>query len=268
MRLVKNGRAITCLTDWQEVAPPKGDIQWVEGRSAYELARAWCGTHGPVVPEDLRTLFESSEITRGLGIDVAYPERHIIFDGNGGEPRNADLAFAGHAGDSKVAVTVEAKADEPFGTTVADTMSAALERSLRDSRSHGVRRVEELARSLFTPRREGQREIGDLRYQLLTAAAGTLAYAIAEEAAAAVLIVHEFVTDRTREHLRQRNAEDYRAFLGRLGGKGGVDAGPSALAGPFWVPGMPLFDRAPALYVGKVVTDCRVASVCEAPAMA
>jgi hypothetical protein len=37
-------RAITSLEPWREYGGPKDpDKQWVELRSAYELARAWCG---------------------------------------------------------------------------------------------------------------------------------------------------------------------------------------------------------------------------------
>jgi hypothetical protein len=152
---------------------------------------------------------------------------------------------------------VEAKADEPFGTTVAETIAAALERSIENPASRGVQRVEDLVRAQFKPRAAGQPPVGKLRYQLLTAVAGTLAYAIAEHADTAVLVVHEFLTNKTKDHLHARNAKDYDAFLTRLGAAETVDAKRFSLAGPFLVPGAPIFHGTPALMIGKVTTNCR-----------
>ena len=86
-------------------------------------------------------------------------------------------------------------------------------------RSRGVRRVEDLVRGLLPSRTKGLPHLGVLRYQLLTAAAGTLAYAAMEGASLAVLIVHEFVTDKTSDKRHAKNAEDYNRFLHRFTGK-------------------------------------------------
>jgi hypothetical protein len=255
MHVERNGTPITCLDDWERVAPPKAKHHWTAGRSAYELAHAWCGPSGPAMPDAVHTLFESIDETRGMVIDVAMPEHRIWFDTRRGEPRNADLAFVGRTAVSTVAVTVEAKADEPFGATVATTLATARERAKLNPRSLGVQRVEDLVRALFAPRTAEHLEIGRLRYQLLTAVAGTLAYAKAEGASTAMLLVHEFVTNRTKASLHARNDADCRAFLTALG----EPATPlsSSVAGPFNVPGAPLFSDLPALLIGKVVTDRR-----------
>ncbi len=80
--------------------------------------------------EALRQLLDSREETRGMAIDTVLPEHRMLFDSHGGEPRNADLAFVGETPTGKVAVTIEAKADEPFGATVSETLAAALERGI------------------------------------------------------------------------------------------------------------------------------------------
>jgi hypothetical protein len=257
MRIAKGEHTITSLEEWRQYAPPKSDDQWVEGRSAYELARAWCGTGAPATPRNLHDLLESRPETRGLSIDTVSPEHRITFDRHGGEPRNADLAFVGRNDASTIGVTVEAKADELFGATVDHTIAEALERRIQDPGSQGVARVQDLVCALLRPRPEGQPHVGDLRYQLLTAAAGTLAYAQQHGASIGVLIVHEFVTDRTRDDRHARNAEDYQAFLHRLSGVLPCDRDLLGLLGPFAVPGGPLFDRPPDLMVGKIVTNLR-----------
>lgn len=112
MRLHKNGAPINCVEDWKRLAPPKAEGQWVEGRSAFEVAHAWCSTGTPAVPSELQLLLESRSETRGLILDEVMPEHRIPFDGHGGEPRNADLALVGHTSSSKVVIMIEAKAHE------------------------------------------------------------------------------------------------------------------------------------------------------------
>jgi hypothetical protein len=166
------------------------------------------------------------------------------------------LVLVGHTSSSKVAVTIEAKADEPFGTTVRDALADALERSIENPRSQGVQRVNDLVRALLPPRRKGLPHVGDLRYQLLTATAGTLAYAAKESASLAVLIVHEFVTDKTRDKRHIENGEDFRRFLHRLSGEEVLSGVSDALLGPFAVPSSSPFNGATFL-IGKIVSNCR-----------
>src|SRR5687767_1391190 len=105
MQLHKDGIPITSVDDWKRLAPPKAEYHWVEGRSAFELAHAWCGSGLPVVPPELKRILESRLETRGLVIDEVVPEHRINFDAHGGEPRNADLALAGHTSSGKIALT-------------------------------------------------------------------------------------------------------------------------------------------------------------------
>jgi hypothetical protein len=227
------------------------------GRSAFQLDEAWCGVGVPTRPAALRDILDSRLETRGMTLDVVLPEHRILFDTHGGEPRNADLAFVGKTPAGKVAVTVEAKADEPFGTTVSETLTAALERGIETPASKGVRRVEDLARALFRTRVSGQPKVADLRYQLLTATAGTLAFASAQGAPVAVLIVHEFVTDQTRDPNHEQNGRDYADFVQRLSGHPNADQSGRILHGPFSVPGAALFPGVRALFIGKVTANRR-----------
>jgi hypothetical protein len=193
-----------------------------------------------------------------MSVDVAYPEHRIRFDKRSGEPRNADLAFVGESAGRKVAVTVEAKADETFGASVARTICDALERSLTNPRSGGVARVESLVRAVLQPKDDDQPQLGLLRYQLLTAAAGSLAWAQQLHAEIAVLVVHEFVTDKTHASKHVSNDVDFRSFVARVAGSRGTPPSDhSALLGPFVVPGAPLFENPVPLLIGKITTDRR-----------
>lgn len=110
-------------------------------------------------------------------------------------------------------------------------------------------------RALFRKADKGQATIALLRYQLLTAAAGTIAFADHERAGLAVLIVHEFITGKTTDERHAQNAADYARFLGRLG----ITVVPDTphLLGPITIPGGTLFPGGRRLYIGKVSTNRR-----------
>lgn len=263
----EEGRPIESMADWEHRAGPKRDDQWKSGRSAFELAHAWIGTGKPRMPDELRVLLDSRPETCGLLVETVTPEKQIRFDQHGGEPRNADLAFVARtATNLKIAVTIEAKADEPFGATVAQTAADALERLTAKPSSQGVERVSDLVRSILPRRRKQEKQVppepqipkaGDLRYQLLTGTAGTLAYAHQNGASVAVFLIHEFMTSETRAAKHTKNALDYYAFLHRLTGvpPGERDTTPSLKW--FTVPGAPLFAEGSRLLIGKLVTDRR-----------
>jgi len=249
-------KPIRTLADWELHAGPKSKGQWVKERSAWELANAWCGDSNPSMPACIQELLNSCAQTCGFQADVVWPEHQITFDSFGG-PRNADLTVIGHTATAKVAITVEAKADESFGDTVNGTFAAALERAIQSADSGGVRRIEELARALFRAcdKDKGQVLAALLRYQLLTAVAGTIAFADQQHADLAVLIVHEFITAKTTDERHAKNASDYEMFLGRLG----ITTVPDAprLLGPVGIPGGTLFPGGRRLYIGKVSTNRR-----------
>jgi hypothetical protein len=252
MIIQKNGTPIVTLEDWRDLAPPKSpEGHWRDNRSAKETARSWLESL-PAPPPEFRDLLLSHPDLADTTVERAEPEALLRFDDAAG-PRNADLALWARDGRGPVAITVEAKADEPFDTPVADTFSRALENLLERPTSAGVARIVHLAESLFHEKEAGESRIGDLGYQLLTATAGTLAHAAAIGADKAVLVVHEFVTTETSAKKLAANHSDLTAFVKRIsrGAVANVESG--KLYGPIVVPGSPLFGRPAALYVGKAV---------------
>src|SRR5690606_10491340 len=120
------------------------------------------------------------------------PELRVPFDTYRGEPRNTDLALTYRAGDPPerlVAVSVEAKADEALGQRFGSVIRAAERRRERGERSNGDRRARELADALMGSGAGEDAAVESLRYQMLTASAGALAYAKAVSAAVAVLVI-------------------------------------------------------------------------------
>ncbi|MCD6733424.1 MAG: hypothetical protein LT103_07505 [Burkholderiaceae bacterium] len=254
MRITKNGQLIQSVEDWFRYAPPKGGAdQWRDGRSAKEFARAWVESGSVSVPDELVALLSSHPDTQSAVLENGEPEARLAFDRRVGEVRNADLAVRAVAGSAPLALTIEAKADEPFDQLVADTLADALDRILERGRGGGVDRVRDLATSLLNPPARGLPPLRLLRYQLLTAVAGSLAWARQLEAPRAVLVIHEFQTSQTSTRELQRNAQDLDLFVTRLtaGTLRGLAVG--SLVGPIRVPGDPLFDKPADLYLGKIV---------------
>jgi hypothetical protein len=259
--IVKDGSEIRTVTKWFDLAPPKkGHDHWVEGRSAFECARAWCPQNAdPGVPSEVGEVFASHPHTRGAAVRWATPEHQIRFDRLRGEPRNADIAALADHPTGLVAITIEAKADEPFDNLVRDVLLRAVKDIAEDKRTNLVSRVQQLAASILPPGTANTRSLGELRYQLLTGVAGTLAFAREHKADRAVFIVHEFVTDLTDDAKHKANADDLDAFVTRLtsGAIRSVPAG--VLRGPLSISGRPLFEACPPLYLGKALRNCRTA---------
>ena len=147
---------------------------------------------------------------------------------------------------------MEAKADEPYGETVIQTLLDALERRLENPKSNRIARIEQLSTALFGTRSKYGVYLGDLRYQLLTACAGALCEAERKKYSRSIMLVHEFITSATVDENHARNEVDLNNFVNRLS-HGVITKVPiGQLCGPFFVPGKPLFNSRVALYIGKV----------------
>jgi len=164
-----------------------------------------------------------------------------------------------HARDAvgSLVIAVEAKADEPFGATLAETSRAASKRKAENPRSKGVDRLEGLVETVLGVPRDEMTGIDTLRYQLLTATAATVAEAQRQSAGRAVLLIHEFVTEQTSDEKHERNAADLDAFVRHISGGGieGVEAG--TVCGPFELPGIGESGSGVGFYVGKGVRNLR-----------
>lgn len=242
--LSSSGEPICGVDDWFRLAPPKlGSKHWKDGRSAKELAKAFCAPGVPAVPAELMDLLASSDQLGDVQLTQAWPEHKIGLDSFFGETRNADLAAAGTGKVGPVAVTIEAKADEEFGRTIAQRLRA------RSAGPNVRRRIASLSNSLFDP---PPPDLGPLRYQLLHAIAGTLIFAAEQMAAAAVFIVYEFDGSSCSEQNLTRNAADLDAFVKALS-PAATHIEPGQIAGPFRVPGGGRVPSDIPLFIGKAV---------------
>ena len=181
-----------------------------------------------------------------------HAERKTQFDKISRGKRNHDLLVSGTTEAGPLVVGVEGKADETFDRTVDQYAKA-----VRSPESEAPERLRSLTQALFGTTPEQDPTLGTLRYQLLSALAGTLADAKTYDAADAVLLVHEFVTPKTDDRNHEKNAADLEAFVGRL-----FPAGtPRERLGESWITGPTTivstgewFPNEISLYVAKLVT--------------
>jgi Domain of unknown function (DUF6946) len=242
VRIIKD---IYTVEDWFRLAPPaRGDRHWVDGRSAKELAKAWCGkASDPAVPIELQELLSTHPDINGVVILEAIPEHKVRFDKIRGEPRNTDLVCIGKRANQRIAISIEAKADKPFGELIADVL-----RTPRPSRR--PERVEKLCLALFGRQLAELPEIAELRYQLLHGVAAALAYAGQVNASRALFVVHEFVKQVTDT---KRNERDLNNFLNLL--VSGAFPIQRRLCGPVFVHGNEHIPKEIPLYLGKIRTE-------------
>ncbi len=251
-----SGMTIATVDDWFRAAPPKGGHeQWVDDRSAKELAKAWCAAGGPCLPSELDDALGTVAEFRGASFDRAYPECRIPFDNIPGERRNADLVALGRAACGSISLSVEAKADEEFGAVIADVLLAGARKRAFEIPTRIIDRVERLTAALLPTRIGGTPRVGDLRYQLLTATAGALAFAKTKGAAVAILMIHEFRSARTSDARLADNQHDLDQFLTRLSNGKWTAIHAGAIVGPISVPGSDFIPSSIPLYIGKIRRD-------------
>jgi hypothetical protein len=253
----KCGISIRTLEDWRKYAGPKSDKHWRNDRSAVEAARAWLSVTPPELPAEVSAALSRHPAFGPVRAWVAEPEAKLPFDSFRGEPRNTDLLVRARDDKGSYLIAIEAKADETFGVMVADALADAVERKLVNPRSNGVARVEQLTAALLGPRQDGEAPLSKLRYQLLTATAGALRAGLDHGVVRVVMLVQEFITRLTSAARHEVNARDLGLFVQRLSHGAVNQVVQGQLYGPFRVPGGPLLDVVPELYIGKISCDLR-----------
>lgn len=257
MTIIKKGTEIRSLHEWETLAGPKKSCQWKNGRSAKEVAKAWLEDKGESIPSEVLSVLSGHEAFGPIKVWKAEPEAKLRFDSFSGEPRNSDLVVYAEDSYGPFLIAVEAKADESFSETVAETLADALERYLINNRSKGIARIIQLAQTIFGPQEGAYPQLGKIRYQLLTACAGALCEAERRGYSRTVMLVHEFITDNTSDDKHRQNASDLNMFLKRLS-QGRVSIiRTGEICGPFIVPGKPLLNAKVDLYVGKASRHLR-----------
>ena len=220
MRVIDSeGRRITTLDQWRSrfFDGTSKARHWNEGRSAHSLAKFIISNRNAAKHLEDRI---SVALSRPVILEQAKPEYLARFDSYPGNPSNLDLGINGIIGTSglpkSLFVGVEAKVDERFGKTVRGTYRSAMERRNADANTNAPERVKDLLSKYFSCEDppDSSRFAG-IRYQLLTAAAGT----VAATAEVAVFYILVFRTAAYDERKSLANRQDYENFVEAAGGR-------------------------------------------------
>jgi hypothetical protein len=242
----RQGRAIETLEEWRILASPASEKHWKDGRSAKELAKAWTGGTGPA---DLVRLLDLQPQTSNVEFQSAVAEEQTAFDRFPGGKRNHDLLIRGKADGGQVVVGVEAKADERFGQTVKRYLANGLALRQQGKTTNAPERLSDLLRGVADTNLDRTPNFGDLRYQLFSGVAGTLAATKPDQIA--VFVVHEFATELSDAAKRHANKVDLAQFVRVVTG----DTPPAEewwLRGPYFLPAGRW--RHTPLYIGHMTT--------------
>ena len=200
MKLKKHLKNIVDLDSWFNECPPKKkEKQWVDGRSAMELAK-YITKNLPLVPAELE-----EAISKVVPADAEFDwdAEYVTALPGAGEGRNHDAVLY----NEDIVITIEAKADETLGNLIGE--------ELKNASVNKLNRISKLLEYIF----EGSfKDYQNLRYQLLTASVGTLLEAKKQNLATAVMTVLVFKTngDVIEEKLAS-NHKDIEEFLTAVG---------------------------------------------------
>ncbi len=254
MSISKNGTPILTLDEWETCAGPDGPDHWTDGRGAKEAARAWL--EGDELPKELKTALKHHEGFGKVARWAGEPLVALPFDGPADAPL-VDLVVEAEDEHGTWLIVVDAKSDEPFGETVGDLLATSLEARLQNEGFDGIDRITRLAAALFGPRHDDDPALKDIRYPLLTASAGCIAEAERRGYPRALLLIQEFVTDRTADRKLLQNTIDLGRFVKRLSHGAFKGLNPGDIAGPIRVPGVPLLSPTIDFHIGKITRNLR-----------
>ena len=199
MKLKENG--IHDLDSWFKIEPPMGGKkQWVDGRSAKELAR-YMTEKFPSVPKEIEdVLIDFTKSDAEFDWAGEYVTSFAGYDLGRGEGRNHD-AFM-YNGD--VVVGIEGKADESLG-------SQLIGEAINGAGENKMKRICGMIKMLFGDEPQNHTQI---RYQLVTAATATLLEAKTKKVNNAVFLVIVFKKSGCyRESKIAENKADIKRFL-------------------------------------------------------
>jgi len=245
MKIYKNRQKTTeiCTVDeWFKNCPPANPKkQWVDKRSALEMAKFWTNSQKQ---SDFQSFLQ--KVKKDISFDYAIPERATNFD-NYRNPRKNDLCIYARDKNDNILVSIEGKADEQFGNNYVYTewIESLLEKRVK-SESKKMERIIELYN-----RFDNKAEFLELRYQLTYWLAGAIEEAIRNKIKTVFLIVQEFHSNKTINQKITLNASDFDYFVRFISNGCYENVSKNEILGPI----NNQYTKEIDLYVGKYTID-------------
>jgi hypothetical protein len=241
IRLHKNGKSITDIETWFSYAPPKkGALQWKDGYSAKEFARSF---FSPTLPDELEALL-ATRFNPPFEVE-GEPECVVKIDALRGEHPNLDLAAIVSHSSGVVALAIEAKVAEPFGSIIGEKLAP---KTGKAPSLGTMARIKALRKALCQSLDE--ESFLKLRYQLLYGIAAALCHAKTHSCPAAIYIAHTLGRPSAKKWTDNQKA--YCDLLSALGAASPDQIHEGELFGPVTVNGNDYIPKDVELYIGKV----------------
>ena len=194
---------INDLEEWFRLCPPEGgEKQWVDFRSAKEMAKFWTNKKcSDEFKEFIKQTFKEFEY------DYLIPEYKSNFD-NLGKERQHDLIINDKT--DKVLITVEGKADEEFGNiTFGDYFRDSINTKISNNNSNLLERMINLYQNYFYNNAKSL----EIKYQLVTWFAGSICDTIKADTDNFIMMLQEFKSIHTKPENITKNHNDFEYFV-------------------------------------------------------
>ena len=181
------------VDSWKEFLE-NTEIQWQPGYSAKSLANAWESNEG--FPKEIQEAFHVAhdEFIKNIEFLYGFPEYKVQIPGGAKASQN-DLYVLAKSKEQLICIMVEGKANEDFGPLVNEWV-------LKANNGWDNSRLQYLIGLLGLQ----EKEVGEIRYQLLHRTASALIEAERVGTNKCMVIVHSFSQ-------KQAHFEDYKRFL-------------------------------------------------------
>lgn len=234
---IKKNIEISSVQEWFKYCPPaQGKKQWVDKRSAKEMAKFWTDIH-----KQNDFLLFMKKIKKELILNYAFPEMATAFDENG-SPRKNDLCVFATDRNKEILIAIEGKADESFGVNVDKEWIESIPEKIRNNKSKKIDRIIGLYQ-----RFDNNANFLKLKYQLIYWLAGAIDEAERRQIETVFLIVQEFHSEKTEEKKINLNKSDLDLFVNIISNSVLKKVNKNEIVGPI----KNQFTKQLNLYVGK-----------------
>lgn len=229
---------ISSVEEWLKHCPPVNPAkQWVDKHSAKEMAKFWTD-----IENQNEFLLFLQNASKDLTFNYAFPEIATKFD-NYRSPRKNDLCVFAADSSGNILISIEGKADEPFGENyVYKEWESSIGEKKTSSKSKKLDRIIELYQRLNC-----SASFLNLRYQLTYWLAGAIDEATRNKINTVFLIVQEFHSDITNKKMIADNKRDLDFFVNFISKSAYKSVNNNQIIGPI----KNQFTKQINLYIGK-----------------
>lgn len=208
----KNGTVVTDIESWEDAFKEVDEAKhWKEGRSAKSLAQYFSL---PNIDQSngIKLIKEYVDICGFKNFEPirARIEHESRFDAFRGKGRMHDMVIWGNEGKRHLVICIEAKVDEPFGSSVSEAYRESEKYVKKNPRSKRSQRIKDLCEKYYKIDVNDIISYTHIRYQLLHYLAG----AITEAKSCNDVVFMPIMVFKTNKYNKENdNKKDYEDFI-------------------------------------------------------